>query len=170
MAQNCRDTILVGRVCGVFGLAGWIKVFSYTEPRENIVRYTPWHLLFEGCERVMKVADGRRQGNGVVAKLAGVEDRESAGELVGTDIAVLPAQFEPLPAQEYYWTQLVGLEVVNTEGCVLGTVDHLLRTGANDVMVLTGKRERLIPFVRGQIVQDINLDVGVIKVDWAHEF
>jgi 16S rRNA processing protein RimM len=170
MEDNRHDRILVGRISGLFGVKGWIKAFSYTEPRANIVRYSPWHLLCAGGERVIEVASGRCHGEAVVAKLQDVDDRDAAALLVGADIEVGYQQLERLPIGEYYWAQLLGLEVIDVQGRALGVVDHLLRTGANDVLVVEGDRQRLIPFVQGAIVKDIDLAAGVMRVDWAPDY
>jgi 16S rRNA processing protein RimM len=164
------DRIRLGRISGLFGVKGWLKIFSYTEPRENIVRYTPWHLLRRGGERTIQVSSGRAHGGGVVAKLCGVDDRDAAADLVGAEIEVHRAQLEPLAPGEYYWAQLTGLAVYDLQERPLGKIDHLLRTGAHDVLVIEGERQRLIPFVRGAVVKDIDLDRGVMRVDWSPDY
>jgi len=168
--NDCRARVRVGRIAGLCGVSGWVKIFSYTEPRENIVQYSPWWLLRAGSEELRAVAEGRRHGNAVIARLQGVEDRDAAAELVGTEIEVEDAQLEPLPPDEFYWAQLQGLEVVELQGRSLGRIDHLLRTGAHDVLVIEGERQRLIPFVRGAVVKDIDLDARVMRVDWAPDY
>jgi 16S rRNA processing protein RimM len=170
MASERRDRILVGRISGLFGIDGWVKVFSYTEPRENIVRYSPWRLLCAGGELTVEVTSGRGHGESVVAKLQGVDDRDSAALLIGAEIEVSYQQLEPLSAGEYYWVQLLGLKVIDMQGRALGIIDHLLRTGANDVLVVEGERPRLIPFAQGQIVKEIDLAAGVVRVDWAPDY
>ena len=128
--------VRIGRVSGLFGVSGWVKVFSYTEPRENIVQYSPWRLVRAGGEELKAVAEGRREGDAVVVRLQDVEDRDTAAALVGAEIEVEASQFEPLPPDEFYWAQLQGLEVVELQGRSLGRIDHLLRTGAHDVLVV----------------------------------
>ncbi|MGI8740806.1 MAG: ribosome maturation factor RimM [Gammaproteobacteria bacterium] len=162
--------VRIGRVSGLFGVSGWVKVFSYTEPRENIVQYSPWRLVRAGGEELKAVAEGRRQGDVVVVRLQDVEDRDTAAALVGAEIEVEASQFEPLPPDEFYWAQLQGLEVVELQGRSLGRIDHLLRTGAHDVLVVDGERQRLIPFVRGAVVKDIDLEARVMRVDWAPDY
>lgn len=169
MTGSHPDRITVGRICGLFGVKGWVKVFSYTEPRENICRYNPWHLLGAQGERMIEVNEGRLQGAAVVAKLSGVDDRDAAEPLVGRHIEVDWTQLDVLPPGEYYWEQLAGLEVFDTRGRSLGVVDHLLRTGAHDVLVVAGERQRLIPFVQGAIVKRVDLEAGNMRVEWAHD-
>ena len=129
------DYINAGQISGVFGVKGSVKVFSHTDPRENIIRYSPWLLKKNGQTKQLKVVSGQRQGLNVVASLEGVEDRDQAFELMGWDILIHKSQL-PKPKQgEYYWLDLIGLEVKNLEDQCLGKVDHLLETGANDVLV-----------------------------------
>ncbi len=164
------NRIIVGRISGVFGIKGWVKVFSYTEPRENIVRYSPWRLLRAGLTQVNEVAAGRCHGAAVVAKLRGVDAREAAASLGGADIEVARQQFDPLPHGEYYWADLQGLEVKDMRGVTLGRIDHLLCAGAHDVLVVEGERQRLIPFASSSIVKDVDLDRGVVWVDWSPDY
>jgi 16S rRNA processing protein RimM len=149
----------------LFGVRGWVKVHSDTRPREGILKYSPWQLRLGGQWREVALAEGRRQGAGVIARFDGVTDRDQAAALVGAEIAV---GIEQLPAPkkgEYYWAQLEGLRVVNRQGVELGTVSHLFETGANDVMVVRGDRERLIPFTR-HAVDEVDVKAGWIRVDW----
>jgi 16S rRNA processing protein RimM len=145
-------------------------VFSYTRPRDNIVHYQPWYLNREGEWQEHELSEGRQHGKGVVARLAGCEDRDAASRFIGAEIGVRRKQLPAAQPGEYYWSDLQGLEVVTLHGASLGTVDHLLETGANDVLVVTGERERLIPFVLGQVVDDVDLERGEIRVDWDRDF
>lgn len=162
--------VLLGRIVGVFGVEGWVKLHSFTEPRENIFRYKPWTLRGPAGESTVDTPQGRAQGKGVVARLSGVDDRDAAAALVGTEIWV-PREALPRPRQgEYYWTDLEGMAVRTVEGVDLGRVSHLFATGANDVMVVQGDRERLIPFVVGLQVVAVDVDARCIEVDWDPAF
>jgi len=162
--------VIVGRISGLFGVRGWLKIFSYTESRENIVGYSPWQVNKDGQWRTVKVESGRSHGKGVVVKLIGYDDRDAAATLIGCDIAVTREQMgEPEPG-EYSWADLEGLKVVTLDGVELGVVDHLFETGANDVVVVRGERERLLPFVRGNVIKNIDLQRRVMEVDWDPEF
>lgn len=165
-----RRRIVLGRISGIHGVRGWVKVFSDTEPREQITRYNPILLGRGGQWRETRIEAGRAQGKGVVMKIAGCDDRDAAAALMGDEIAVWRDQLPPLPDGEYYWADLVGLEVVTLDGARLGTVEDLFKTGANDVIVVKGDRERLIPYVTGQVVRDVDLEAGVLRVDWDAEF
>jgi 16S rRNA processing protein RimM len=164
------DRVIVGRISGLFGVRGWLKIFSHTESRENIVEYSPWQVNKGGQWQTIKVESGRSHGKGVVVKLVGYDDRDAAATLIGCDIAVTREQMgEPEPG-EYYWADLEGLKVVTLDGVELGVVDHLFETGANDVVVVRGERERLLPFVRGNVIKNIDLQRHVMEVDWDPEF
>lgn len=161
----------VGQVSGVFGVKGWVKVYSYTDPRENILQYSPWFLRKNGLLWEVKLLGGRRQGSLVVAELQGISDRDHAAELMGADVLISKQQLPKASDGEYYWADLIGLEVINQEGCKLGKVDNLLETGANDVLVVVdGELERLIPFLQQSTILKIDLDDGVIVVDWDPDF
>ncbi len=161
--------MVLGRVVGLFGIRGWLKIHSHTEPRAGILDYPRWQLRLADGWREFAVRDGRARGRGVIASLEGVADRDAAAALVGARVAV---RREDLPAEEgaYYWADLQGLRVVTCGGVELGRVDHLFRTGANDVIVVSGERERLVPWVRPQVVVDVDLAAGVLTVDWDPEF
>lgn len=169
-AESAADPVVIGRISGLYGVRGWLRVFSYTEPRENIVDYSPWLVQIDGLWQPVEVEDGRAQGKGVVVKLSGCDERDTATRYLGLDIAVRREQLGALAPGEYYWTDLEGLRVVTCEGVELGRVDHLFATGANDVVVVRGDRERLIPFVQGDVIRDIDLQDGVMEVDWDPDF
>ncbi|MGR8930413.1 MAG: ribosome maturation factor RimM [Gammaproteobacteria bacterium] len=165
------DYLNAGEISGVFGVKGWVKVFSFTEPRENILRYSPWFVQKNNQTREIKVISGQRHGNAVVAELDGIADRDTALALMGARILIRKSQL-PKPKQgEYYWSDLVGLRVENEAGQKLGVIDHLLETGANDVLVVReGENERLIPFLQPQTILKIDLDAGLMIVDWDPDF
>ena len=171
MTNPSRSDGLVhfGRISGLFGVQGWVKVFSHARPREAIIGYSPWLVKLGGEWREVKVEEGRAQGKGVVAKLAGVDDRDQATRFVGAEIAIRLSQLPPLEKGEYYWAQLVGLEVVNLAGQSFGKVDRLFDTGANDVMVVRNGSERWVPATAG-VIREVNLEAGVIRVDWDADF
>ena len=163
-----KRIVPLGHISGVHGVKGWIKVHSLTEPREAIFEYQPW-LLGEGLEAVT-VSEGKTHGNRLIARIEGVNDREAAEERVNRSIAVYREQLPEAGDDRFYWTDLVGLAVRLENGRELGKVGRLLATGANDVLVVQGDRERLIPFVLGQYVKQVDLEDGVIVVDWDPEF
>ena len=160
------DWVVLGRVSGLFGVQGWVRVFSETEPREGIIRYNPVFLKQQGEWRPFEIEAGRAHGAGVVLKFVGCDDRDRAAALLQCDIAARRAQLPPPKPGEYYWIDLEGLRVVTLDGLELGTVDSLFATGANDVMVVQGAQQRLIPFIRGKVVTEIDLEQRLLRVDW----
>ncbi len=141
-------------------------MYSYTQPREAILDYDRWYLKTDDAWRTASVAEGKRHGKSVIARLDGVDDRDQAAQYVGCDLAI---RREDLPVADdatYYWADLEGMRVVHRDGTELGRVAYLLETGANDVLVTEGERERLIPFVAGKVILDVDFAAGVISVDW----
>jgi 16S rRNA processing protein RimM len=161
---------MAGEVAGAFGVLGWIKVKSFTDPPLNIVKYVPWTLEFADRVIEVNVVEGRSQGHFVVARVEGVNDRDKASALKGGRISVPRSCFPRAPAGSYYWVDLLGLDVLTESGFSLGKVVGLMETGANDVLQVKGERERLIPFVIGQFVKNVDIDKGFIVVDWDPEF
>lgn len=156
----------LGRITGLFGVKGWVKVFSYTDPREAILNYEEWWLNRDGAWQATGLQEGQRHGKTVIAHLDGVDDRDAAAALIGCDIGV-PRDRLPTPEKgRYYWRDLEGLKVVHRDGTELGTVECVMETGANDVLVTAGDKERLIPFVVDEVILDVDLANGVIEVDW----
>lgn len=166
--------ILLGRVSGLFGVKGWIKVYSDTEPRDNILNYSPWYLRQQDGWQPYEIIAGKPHGKGIVAQLANCHDRDAAAELIGSTIAIRQDQLPAAGEDEYYWSELRGLKVITTLGIELGRVVSLMETGANDVLVVreAGEqgREHLIPFIRQQVIQKVDLENGQLTVDWDPEF
>lgn len=164
------ELITVGEIVGVYGVRGWVRVLSHTDPVENILSYPEWLIRRDGAWQPIRLLDGRRQGKGLVAALEGIGDRDQARGLMHTAIAVRRGELPPLPQGEYYWCDLEGLRVETVDGQALGVVDHLIETGANDVLVVRGDRERLIPFLPDQVVTSVDLEAELIRVDWDPSF
>ncbi|MDH3909485.1 MAG: ribosome maturation factor RimM, partial [Gammaproteobacteria bacterium] len=144
MTDALTQPVILGRIDGLFGVRGWIKVYSYTEPREAVLNYKDWLLARDGEWQRVELADGKRQGKAVIARLEGIEDRDAAAELIGSEIGV---DRDALPEPEeghYYWADLEGLTVVRRDGTDLGKVTYVMATGASDVLVVDGPAERLI--------------------------
>jgi 16S rRNA processing protein RimM len=163
--------ILVGRIHGAFGVRGEVKLESFTEPGSSIFGYQPWTLRDpRGAERSLAGVHGRVHAKGLVARIPGVEDREAAEALRGTELWVDRSVLPPPKPGEYYWVDLEGLRVVNLEGVDFGTVSHLFSTGVNDVLVVRGERERMIPFREPDYVTSVDFDAGLLTVDWDADF
>lgn len=175
MTQNSQETV-IGRITSVFGVKGWLKVFSFTDPKEGILDYTNWVLNLDGKRIPVKLEEGRRQGQAIVVRLKGISDRDLARTYCGAEVKVPTAEMPELPEGEFYWRQLQGLDVFTVEGECFGRVDHLIETGSNDVLVVHAtpdsidQRERLIPYRPDQVVREINLAERKLVVDWDPEF
>ena len=163
-----RKFVPIGHISGVHGIKGWVKIYSLTDPREAIFEYQPWLLGESRAET--RIAEGKKHGKHLIAQLENVNDREQAQSLVNQPIAVYRDQFSTLPEDEFYWTDLLGFSVCLRDGTELGTIDKMLATGANDVMVVQGDRERLIPFVQQQYVKSVSLEDKIVIVDWDPDF
>ena len=170
MSEEQSKPILLGRVTGLYGVKGWIKVHSHTHPREHIVNFGRWTLRRGDEHAPMDVEHGRLQGRTVVAKLLGIDDRDQARRLIGAEIVIERGDLPPCEPGEYYWADLEGLAVRTAAGDDLGRIDYLFSTGAHDILVVAGERQRLIPFVKQRIVREIDLDRGLIVVDWDPDY
>lgn len=166
--KETRKKVPLGRITGAHGIKGWVKVFSHTEPREAILDYNPWLLGAE--QREVELLEGARHGKSVLARLQGIGNREQAEALQGLEVAVERRRLPDPGSQQYYWADLIGLDVVLEDGESLGTIGGMMATGANDVMVVEGDRQRLIPFVEGQTVLGVDLVSGTVRVRWDKEF
>ena len=175
------DYILLGEITGVSGLKGWVKVFSHSSPRLQITEYKQWFIQAKGKSnndawQTIKVKDGKVQGKNIIALLEGVQYRDQAEALIGSKIAVSSDQLEKLSKGEYYWRDLIGLNVENTEGVKLGKIDWLFNTGSNDVVTVIGKddegeiKEHLIPYIMDDYVISVSLNDSLMVVDWDPDF
>ncbi len=160
----------MGKISGLFGVKGWLKVFSYTETKENILHYSPWLLSKNGAQQTVRVTDSAVHGKLLIVLLDGINDRETAATLVGSDIFIAPEQLPKPQPGEYYWSDLVGLTVETDSGIDLGLVAGLMETGANDVLIVRGERDRAIPFLQGRNILKIDFETGKITVDWDPDF
>jgi len=170
--NTSEEFIPVGKVSGAFGVQGWMKIFSFTEPRNNILKYSPLFMSRKGEWVEVKVSGGRIQGKGVVMGLENVTDRDQVLALIGSEFAIKKEQLKPTQKGEFYWSDLIGLAVVNLNEDALGHVESILETGANDVLVVKDdqKTERLVPFVMEQVVQLVDLDKKIIRVNWEMDY
>lgn len=170
-----EEKIIVGQISGVFGVKGWVKIFSHTDPRENIFSYSPWWVRCpsgtqKGEWRAVTLLEGKIQqgGKALVALLEDVDDRELAREYMGCEIAINRSQLEN-PAEEMYWIDLIGCQVKNRDGVLLGEVSGLVETGAHDVLRVEGEHSDLIPFVMDEFILSVDIEHKLIVVDWDLE-
>ncbi|HUW50053.1 MAG TPA: ribosome maturation factor RimM [Sulfuricella sp.] len=159
----------MGRIAAPFGIRGWVKIQSFTEEFDGLLDYPVWHLGRGEQWRKVAVLESEVHSKGLVVRLEGCNDRDAAAALKGLEIAVPREALPETGEDEYYWSDLIGLEVVNVQGEVLGKVSELLETGANDVLVVKGEREHLLPFI-AQVILKVDLKAGRINVDWGADY
>jgi 16S rRNA processing protein RimM len=158
-----NDFVVIGQLGAAHGVRGWNKVNSFTQPKENIFQYTPWYLeTKQGYEK----ASFTPNADGYLVKLADCDDRDIAQTHTGRHIAITRDMLPEAEDGEYYWSDLVGLTVITEKGETLGTVDHLIETGANDVMIVHGEEQHLIPFMMNEVVVSVDLNAKQIVVSW----
>jgi 16S rRNA processing protein RimM len=160
----------MGHIAGPYGVKGWVRVVSYTEPLERLLEYKPWQLRQGSSWQCVEPVEARRHGKGLIVRLPECRDRDTAARYTGLEIGIYREQLPAPEDNEYYWNDLVGLQVVTLDGRELGIVDHLIETGANDVLVIRGEREYLVPFIQGQVIDAVDLAGRWIRVDWDPDF
>ena len=166
-SKSKHDLIELGRLGKTFGLLGGLKVHSYTDPSQNIFKYDEWLLKTATTTQAMRLSAQQPHQHHLVVYLEGISHIDSATPWVGATLWVPRSTLPNLTKDEYYWTDLQGLTIINQENKVLGQLDHFIATGANDVMVIKGQQEELlIPYLLETIVKDIDLNQGIIRIQW----
>ena len=160
------DYIIVGKIGSTYGIQGWLKVYSYTNPVANISEFNPWYIENGENWAPIKVNDIREHGKIIVAKFNGQSNPEEARLLTGKKIAIKRSQLPVLEKNEYYWSDLEGLTVIDQNGKTLGKVAYLIATGSNDVLVVKGTKEHALPYIQGDVIKKIDLEARVMHVDW----
>lgn len=175
--STSKETIVLGKLGGAYGIKGWLKVSSYTDDPEGIFDYSPWLIGRKGEWSSVNISQWRRHNKGLIVKLAEIEDRDQAEEWIGAEIAIRKDQLKTLDGDQFYWHDLIGCQVVSTKGYDFGIVTELMETGSNDVLSVKanpkdafGKKERLIPYLDGQVIKRVDLDAKQIEVDWDPGF
>jgi len=167
MASLMTDEyVIVGKIGATYGIKGWLKIVSFTETIPNILDYDPWYLEENQVWKPIEISDAREHGKGVVAKIAGLDTPEQARLFTGKAIAIKRTQLPTLKKNEYYWSDLEGLTVINQTGEVLGRIIYLIATGSNDVLVVKGDKEHAIPYILDEVVTSVDLSKRVMHVNW----
>ena len=168
--------IRLGSIIGSHGIKGWFKVYSYTEPIESILSYSPWILRKADLEQRVVVSSGQLLGKKLIANVVGIDSRNLADELAGYEIHGAEVALPKLDEGDFYWFQLEGLAVVSEDGHCFGKVGHMMETGASDVMVVRptdqsiDNQERLIPYIDREVVLKVDLETREILVDWQADY
>ncbi len=172
-----EQQITLGKVGAVYGIKGWLRIHSFTDDPDAILDYFPWSLKLGNNIQTVEITDWRKHNKGLIVKVAGIDDRDIAQKLVGSEIFVNESVLPELPEGDFYWRDLIGMSVVNTKGYDLGVVSDLMETGANDVLVVKanlndgfGKKERLIPYLLEQVIESVSAENKQICVDWDPGF
>lgn len=164
-----QQPLVMGKIGSAYGLKGWVKIHSFTAPSANLFEYRPWWIKQKGQWRTIELLKSKPHGDTHVAHFEGFNDRDEARSLTGASIGITRDQLPEPEEDEYYWHDLIGAKVKNTEGTLLGTLSEFFDATANDVMHVVGKQEYLIPWVLDHFVQKVDLDSGEIIVDWQEE-
>lgn len=166
MSKTGKESVPFARVADAFGVRGQIKVQSFTEKPQNLLSYTRW-VLDHGTngQKEFSVTSGQLHGKYLTVKLDGVDTRDQALELKGSDILISESNLPELPEGDYYHFQLSGLEVIDVDGTNYGRVEEVMQTGANDVLVVKGSDTHLVPYIP-EVVLEVDLNAGKIRVDW----
>lgn len=175
MSDRSDSHLILGRISSVFGIKGWVKVVSHTQPRENIFSYPLWYVKKDKNSQWQEVSleSGKPHGKTLIAKLKSVDRREEAETWIGAEIAITRDMLPKTESDDYYWVDLIGLKVIGQNGEDFGQVNRLMETGSNDVLIVKNEKtrqEHLIPWIPDQVILDVDLDAGTISVDWDIDF
>ncbi|MBA2653354.1 MAG: ribosome maturation factor RimM [Tatlockia sp.] len=168
--DNSTDWVVVGRFGRAHGIKGFITIHSFTEPRDNILSYADWHAYINRQWQPLKILHIETNNKSILAQIEGYPEREQVAILANVEIAISRAQLPALEKGDYYWDQLIGMQVINQQGQNFGRVVEIMPTGTNDVLVVEGDKRHLIPYLPGKYVIDVDLSQSLISVDWDMDF
>ena len=164
-SDEASRLVEMGRIAGPYGIKGWVRVMPYTDTVEALSSYPTWRI----GNRDYAVEESRPHSGSLLAKLEGIDTPEAARTLKGSSVAV-PRSALPEPMEgEFYWSDLVGLDVVNAEGLSLGVVESVFSNGAHDILDVRGDRKRLLPWV-DSVVMRVDMPSRRIEVDWGADW
>ncbi len=165
MSREPSALIELGVVGAPFGVRGWVKLHSYTEPPDRLLEHRSLNLRLGDAWRSYTIEASGRSGGGLTVKLEGVADRNAAQALCGAAVGVPRAQLPPADAKDFYRADLIGCEVVNLAGVRLGIVAHFVEIPAHALMVVQGEREYWVPAVPEHL-RRVDLAARRVVVDW----
>lgn len=168
--KNQENWIVIACFGRPHGVKGFITVHSFTEPRDNVLKYTDWHAFINNKWQPIKLLRYEMQSKALIVQVEGYPERELVASLTNIEIAVRKEQLANLGPGEYYWHQLIGMHVINQQGTPFGKVIEILPTGANDVLVIQGEKRHLVPYLPGKFVLDVNTSLQIITIDWDMDF
>jgi 16S rRNA processing protein RimM len=160
--------VVIGRFGAAHGVKGWIRVTCFTENKDTALNYQPWFKKTPSGWSKIHLTSYKQQAKHLVVQIEGCEDRNQAQLLTNIEIAAQKSSLPTLEGDQYYWADLEGLTVIGQDGQELGVIDHLLETGANDVMVVldADKQRFLVPFIMNTVVKSVNLTTKKVLIDW----
>lgn len=164
------DWVVIGRFGRSHGIKGFISVVSFTEPRDNITNYVNWHAYINQEWQPLKLLHTEINHKFILVQVDGFAEREDVANLTNVNIAIQRTQLPALEAGEYYWEQLIGMEVINLQNILLGNVTEIMPTGSNDVLVVVGEKRHLIPYLLERNIIKIDESQRMITVDWDRDF
>ncbi|MGJ8689643.1 MAG: ribosome maturation factor RimM [Gammaproteobacteria bacterium] len=176
MELEQQELVTMGRIGRLYGIKGWLKLISYTDPQDNILDFKQMSAKIGGRWQTIKMDQSKVHGKGLVAHFVGYDDPDDAKLLTGVELAVSVQELPELDEEEFYWRELNGMQVITVSGQLLGTVAKMLETGANDVLVVQpsegsiDKRERLIPYLPDQVVREVSRSKRCISVEWEPDY
>lgn len=168
--NNLDEWIVVGRFGRPQGLKGFVRVNSFTEPEQSILTYVPWHMKQDGLWVPISLESTAMQNNVILAQVTGYTQREQAAKLTHIEIGIAATQLPRLTAGEYYWQEILHMQVYLTDGKLLGEVVDIMPTGSNDVLIVQGSRRHLIPFITDTYIMSVDSAQRRIIVDWDEHF
>jgi 16S rRNA processing protein RimM len=168
---NVNDLVIMGRIVAPYGVFGWLKVLPDTEQVDGLFDYSTWWIGKDNDWRELKVEDAKIHNDVIVVKLQGISERDGAFACKGKQVAVPRAALPKPGKNEYYWADLIGLQVKNLQAVDFGNISDVFATGANDVIVAKSDegQERLIPFIDGAIIE-VDMVAKTMLVDWDADF
>jgi 16S rRNA processing protein RimM len=168
MTEENAKYIVIGKIGATYGVHGWLKIHAFTAFTSNILEYSPWYIGEADNQHLQEITieEGKTHGNGVIVKFANANNPEDARLYTGKTIHIKRTQLPPLQKDEYYWSDLEGLTVINQHGETLGKVTSLMETGSNDVLIVKGEVNHAIPYLPGSVVLSIDLAKKEMLVNW----
>jgi 16S rRNA processing protein RimM len=174
--EKTPELVSLGRIGSPYGVKGWFKLVSHTQPRENILTYRHFTGILNGVGRALEMDEAKAHGKGLIAHMVGLDTPEDVRLITGMDLMVPLSDLPELDADDFYWHQLSGLKVINSAGQMLGKIDCLMETGANDVMIVKpcegslDKHQRLIPWLPDQVILKVDLENDRVLVAWEADY
>ena len=169
MKTATDDLVIMERIVAPYGVQGWVKVLPDTEAIDGLLEHDVWQVGKDNAWQARKLKSGKVHNDVLVVKLEGVNDRDAALTCKGMLVAVPRGSLPELDETEFYWSDLIGLIVRNKQNVEFGKIIDVFETGANDVIVVKGEIERLIPFAEHTIV-DVNIEKQTMLVDWDEDY